>query len=106
MVNEKMCRVFFDMKDWTDMESIGECELGLLFKGEDEHGDLVIAACNDEEHCPSDEYCLSVFEKIATGCTFDTGSTKLKTVEFKVVSFLKLDKNDCQYLVRVKCLGL
>lgn len=105
MVNEKMCQVFFDLRNWSDMEPIGECELGLLFKGKDKNG-MMIVACNDEKHCPSDEYCLSIFEKIATNCVVDTGSTKVKTVEFKVVSFLKMDNNDSQYLVRVKHLGI
>ena len=105
MINEAMCRVFFDMRHWIDMESIGECELGLLFKGQDEHGDLIIVACNDEKRLPSDDYCLSVFEKIAIDCDFDTADMKIKTVEFKVVSFLKLKKNDRKYLVRTKNLG-
>ena len=105
MINEAMCRVFFDMRHWIDMESIGECELGLLFKGQDEHGDLIIVACNDEKRLPSDDYCLSVFEKIAIDCDFDTADMKIKTVEFKVVSFLKLKKNNRKYLVRIKNLG-
>lgn len=105
MVNESMCKVFFDMKSWTNMESIGECELGLLFKGQDEHGTLIIVACNDEKRIPSDDYCLSAFENVAVDCTFDTSDTKIKDVEFKVVSFLNLTKNDRQYLVRVKNMG-
>ena len=105
MISEAMCRVFFDMRHWIDMESIGECELGLLFKGQDEHGDLIIVACNDEKRLPSDDYCLSVFEKVAIDCDFDTADMKIKTVEFKVVSFLKLKKNDRKYLVRTKNLG-
>ena len=105
MISEAMCRVFFDMRHWIDMESIGECELGLLFKGQDEHGDLIIVACNDEKRLPSDDYCLSVFEKVAIDCDFDTADMKIKTVEFKVVSFLKLKKNDRKYLVRTKDLG-
>lgn len=105
MINEMICKAFFDMRHWIDMESIGECELGLLFKGQDEHGTLIIVACNDEEWLPSDDYCLSEFEKVAIDCTFDTGDTKIKDVEFKVVSFLNLTKNDHQYLVRVKNMG-
>lgn len=105
MINEMICKAFFDMKRWIDMESIGECELGLLFKGQDEHGTLIIVACNDEKKIPSDDDCLSVFEKVAIDCTFDTGDTKIKDVEFKVVSFLNLTKNDRQYLVRIKNMG-
>lgn len=105
MVNEMICKVFFDMKNWANMESIGECELGLLFKGEDQYGDLIIVACNDEKQLPSDDYCLSVFEKVAVDCAFDTADMKIRTVEFKVVSFLNLTKNDRQYLVRVKNMG-
>jgi hypothetical protein len=105
MINEAMCKVFFDMKSWTNMESIGECELGLLFKGQDEHGDLIIVACNDEKKIPYDDDCLPVFEKVAVDCPFDTSDMKIKTVEFKVISFLKLTNNDRQYLIRVKNMG-
>lgn len=105
MVSEAICRVFFDMRHWIDMESIGECDLGLLFKGQDEHGTLIIVACNDEKRLPSDDYCLSVFEKVAIDCAFDIADMKIKTVEFKVVSFLNLKKNDRQYLVRIKNMG-
>lgn len=105
MVNEAMCQVFFDMKNWIGMKRIGVCELGFLFEGEDEYGDLIIAACNDDKQLPSDDYCLSVFEKAAVDCMFDTGSTKIKTVNFKVITFLKLNGNDRQYLVRIKNMG-
>lgn len=105
MINEMICKVFFDMKSWANMQSIGECELGLLFKGQNQHGTLIIVACNDEKRLPSDDYCLSVFEKVAIDCAFDIGDTKIKDVEFKIVSFLNLKKNDRQYLVRVKNMG-
>lgn len=101
MVNEKMCQAFFRMKGWQDMELIGVCDLGTMFQGENEDGNPILVACNDEKARHSDEFCLDIFENFATRRVFDTGSTKIKPVEFKVVSFLKIEGTEKQYLMRV-----
>ena len=101
MVNEKMCQTFFGMYGWQDMELIGASDLGIMFEGEDEDGDPIIVACNDEKTRHSDEYCLDIFEDYAMNRALDTGATKIKRVSFKVVSFLKIEGTERQYLMRV-----